>query len=106
MLALFPQGAINPSPQKPMNDLFYLSRFFVEFGPFPKKDILDLKKRGLLYSTDYLLAVGGDVWMQIDEWMNSLTAAPVKAAKAATAAKAPTKAATKAPAAKKSKSAA
>ena len=89
-----------------MNDLFYLSRFFVEFGPFPKKDILDLKKRGLLYSTDYLLAVGSDVWMQIDEWMSSMAAAPGKAAKAAAAAKTPAKAATKAPAAKKSKSAA
>ena len=89
-----------------MNDLFYLSRFFVEFGPFPKKDILDLKKRGLLYSTDYLLAVGSDAWVQIDEWLSGLTGAPVKAAKAATAAKPPAKAAPKAPAAKKSKSAA
>jgi hypothetical protein len=89
-----------------MNDLFYLSRYFVEFGPFPKKDILDLKKRGLLYPTDYLLAVGSDAWVQIDEWMSSMAAAPVKAAKAATAVKPPAKAATKVPAAKRSKSAA
>lgn len=90
-----------------MNDLFYLSRFFVEFGPFPKKDIIDLKKRGLLHSTDYLLAAGSDAWVQIDEWMSSLVAAPVKATKAATTtAKPPTKAPAKAPAAKKSKTAA
>lgn len=89
-----------------MNDLFYLSRFFVEFGPFPKKDILDLKKRGLLYPTDYLLAVGSDAWVQIDEWLSGLTAAPAKATKSAAAPKGAAKTATKAPATKKSKSAA
>lgn len=89
-----------------MNDLFYLSRFFVEFGPFPKKDILDLKKRGLLYSTDYLLAVGSDAWVQIDEWLSGLTAVPAKVTKPTAAPKTAAKTATKAPATKKSKSAA
>lgn len=87
-----------------MSDTIYLSRFFVEFGPFAKKDILDLQKRGLLHETDYLLADGSTVWVHKDEWLSGTTGpAP---AKPPVAKKAPAKPAAKAPAAKKAKSAA
>lgn len=85
-----------------MKDLVYLSRAFVEFGPFAKKEILDFQKRGLLTATDYLRDEGSDSWVHYQEW---LTVVPMPAPKLVkkTAEKAP---ATKAPAAKKSKKAA
>jgi hypothetical protein len=89
-----------------MSDTIYLSRFFVEFGPFAKKDILDLEKRGLLHETDYLLADGSTAWVHKDAWLSGATTPAKPAAKkvpAKPAAKAPT---AKAPAAKKAKSAA
>ncbi|MHB1080918.1 MAG: hypothetical protein ACYC67_16060 [Prosthecobacter sp.] len=85
-----------------MKDLVYLSRAFVEFGPFAKKEILDFQKRGLLSETDYLRDEGSDSWVHYQEW---LTVVPMPAPKLVkkTAEKAP---AAKAPAAKKSKKAA
>ncbi len=85
-----------------MKDLVYLSRAFVEFGPFAKKEILDFQKRGLLTATDYLRDEGSDSWVHYQEW---LTVVPMPAPKLVkkTAEKAP---AAKAPAAKKSKKAA
>jgi hypothetical protein len=85
-----------------MKDLVYLSRAFVEFGPFAKKEILDFQKRGLLTATDYLRDEGSDSWVHYQEW---LTVVPMPAPKLVkkTAVKAP---AAKAPAAKKSKKAA
>lgn len=85
-----------------MKDLVYLSRAFVEFGPFAKKEILDFQKRGILTETDYLRDEGSDSWVHYQEWM---TVAPTPAPKPVkkTAEKAP---AAKAPAAKKSKKAA
>ncbi len=90
-----------------MKDLVYLSRAFVEFGPFAKKEILDFQKRGILTDSDYLRDEGSESWVHYQEW---LTVVPmpepklVKKAPAKTpAAKAPE---TKTPAAKKSKKAA
>ena len=85
-----------------MKDLVYLSRAFVEFGPFAKKEILDFQKRGILTETDYLRDEGSDSWVHYQEW---LTVVPIPAPKLVkkTAEKAP---AAKAPAAKKSKKAA
>lgn len=85
-----------------MKDLVYLSRAFVEFGPFAKKEILDFQKRGLLTATDYLRDEGSNSWVHYQEW---LTVVPMPAPKLVkkTAEKAP---AAKAPAAKKSKKAA
>ncbi len=85
-----------------MKDLVYLSRSYVEFGPFAKKEILDFQKRGLLTATDYLRDEGSDSWVHYQEW---LTVVPMPAPKLVkkTADKAP---AAKVPAAKKSKKAA
>lgn len=53
-----------------MKDLVYLSRAFVEFGPFSKKEILDFQKRGLLKDTDYLRDEGTDTWLHCQEWIS------------------------------------
>ena len=85
-----------------MKDLVYLSRAFVEFGPFAKKEILDFQKRGILTETDYIRDEGSDSWVHYQEWV---TVVPMPAPKLVkkTAEKAP---AAKGPAAKKSKKAA
>ncbi|MFO1483230.1 MAG: hypothetical protein U1F71_07655 [Verrucomicrobiaceae bacterium] len=80
-----------------MKDLVYLSRAFVEFGPFTKKEILDFQKRGMLSSADYLRGEGSDTWLHYQEW---LTVVPMPAPKLVK------KPVTKAPAAKKAKKAA
>lgn len=61
-----------------MKDLVYLSRSFVEFGPFTKNEILDFQKRGLLTDTDYLRDQGSDTWLHYQEW---LTIVPMPAPK-------------------------
>ncbi|MDZ4405162.1 hypothetical protein [Prosthecobacter sp.] len=87
-----------------MKDLVYLSRAFVEFGPFAKKEILDFQKRGILSSADYLRDEGSDTWLHYQEW---LTVVPMPAPKLVKKPAAPKAAApAKAPAAKKSKKAA
>ena len=98
-----------------MKQLLYISRTFVEFGPFPAAEILDFNKRGLLRDTDYVRYDGQDDWIYIQDWVATVaskasakatkapakSAAPAKAAKAKTPAKAPAKpAAKKAPAKK------
>ncbi len=61
-----------------MKDLVYLSRSFVEFGPFTKAEILDFQKRGLLSDSDYLRDQGSDTWLHYQEW---LTVVPMPAPK-------------------------
>jgi hypothetical protein len=80
-----------------MKDLVYISRSFVEFGPFAKKEILDFQKRGLLAVTDYLRDEGSEQWLPSQEW---LAIVPMPAPKLGK------KPAVKAPAAKKAKKAA
>jgi hypothetical protein len=83
-----------------MKDLVYLSRAYVEFGPFSKKEILDFHKRGILSETDYLRDDGSSSWVHYQE---SLTVVPMpepklvkKPAAKEPAAKAPAKKARKA----------
>jgi hypothetical protein len=88
-----------------MKDLVYLSRAFVEFGPFSKAEILDFQKRGLLNDSDYLRNEGTDAWLPCQEWMSIIPLPAPKVVKrpAAKSAKPATKAA--APPAKKKKAA-
>ncbi len=83
-----------------MKDLVYLSRSFVEFGPFNKKEILDFQKRGLLADTDYLRDDGSDTWRSRAEWLTIVPMPTPKLVKKPTAkvaaAKAPAKKAVKA----------
>lgn len=65
-----------------MKDLVYLSRSFVEFGPFTKKEILDFHDRHLLTGSDYLCDEGSENWLHYQEWLNAAPkAAPAPAAK-------------------------
>lgn len=86
-----------------MKDLVYLSRSFVEFGPFAKTEILDFQKRGILTASDYLRDEGSTTWVHYQEW---LTVVPMPAPKLVKKTAAKAAPATKAPAAKKSKKAA
>lgn len=92
-----------------MNQPLYISRTFVEFGPFPAAEILDFNKRGLLRETDYVRYDGQDDWIYIQDWVATtapkapakVTKAPAKApAKSSAPAKAPAKAPSKAAKAK------
>jgi hypothetical protein len=87
-----------------MKDLVYLSRAFVEFGPFAKKEILDFQKRGLLTPSDYLRDEGSNSWVHYQEWLTVVPMPEPKLVKKP-AAKAAAPAA-KAPATKKAKKAA
>ena len=68
----------------------FLSRNFVEFGPFTPAEMTAFAGRGLLLETDYVKEVGGHVWQPYMEWAASL------------AEPRPEKVAVKKPAAKKS----
>ncbi|WP_395716161.1 hypothetical protein [Prosthecobacter sp.] len=85
-----------------MKDLVYLSRSFVEFGPFTKKEIIDFQKRGLIADTDYLRDEGSDNWLHCQEWLTIVPMPAPKLVKKPAAKEAPAKA----PAAKKAKKAA
>ena len=88
-----------------MKDLVYLSRSFVEFGPFTKKEIVDFQKRGLLSTADYLRDEGSESWVHYQEWLTVVPMPEPKLVKAPAAKPAPAKTApaAKAPAAKKAK---
>jgi len=86
-----------------MKDLVYLSRAFVEFGPFAKKEILDFQKRGLLSESDYLRDEGSETWLHYQEWMTIVPMPAPKLVKRPASTKTVAKAA---PTAKKSKKAA
>ena len=65
--------------------MLYLSRAFVEFGPFAAEEMLSFNQRGLLKDTDYLRAEGSDHWVHVSEW-SPTPSAPI-AAKASPAKK-------------------
>ncbi|HRH99310.1 MAG TPA: hypothetical protein PLB55_25430 [Prosthecobacter sp.] len=88
-----------------MKDLVYLSRAFVEFGPFAKKEILDFQKRGILSSADYLRDEGSDTWLHYQEWLTVVPMPEPKLVKKPAPAKAAVKTAAKAPAKKAKKAA-
>ena len=59
----------------------YISRSFVEFGPFETAELLDFNKRGLLQDSDHIRAVDGDAWLSLSEWLPvtpAVEAAPAK----------------------------
>ena len=94
-----------------MSQSLYLSRSFVEFGPFSAEEMKDFFNRGLLKSSDYISADATATWLHVEEWAASLNPAPAEAkpvpsseptsAKKASTPKAGAKPAEPAPAAKK-----
>lgn len=79
-----------------MSATIYLSRAFVEFGPFAPDEIVAFKKRGLLREIDHIRNHGKDDWIPLATWLASLappfkstiTSAKEPVAKKATAKKA------------------
>ena len=56
--------------------LLYISRLFVEFGPFGANEIQSFIQRGLLSETDYLRVQGEEDWMHISDWTPPFTYQP------------------------------
>lgn len=68
--------------------MLYISRAFVEFGPFPASELLSFHQRGILKETDYVRVEGSDDWLHVDDWAAEAKPAPVVAAKKPAAKKA------------------
>jgi hypothetical protein len=74
----------------------YISRNFVEFGPFKAEELVDFHSRGILGELDHVREDGHDDWLFIGEWIakagkGTASAAAAPAAKKAAAKKAPAK---------------
>ena len=54
-----------------MKNTLYLSRSFVEFGPFSATEMQDFYSRGLLKDSDYISADSAGAWLHVNEWMAS-----------------------------------
>jgi hypothetical protein len=58
--------------------LLYISRLFVEFGPFEANEIQSFIQRGLLSETDYLRVQGKEDWINISDWTPPFTYQPTQ----------------------------
>lgn len=65
-----------------MKDALYLSRSFVEFGPFPTAEMFSFYNRGLLADSDYVRGASSDDWVHVNDWVASLPADEPPAPKA------------------------
>ena len=80
-----------------MSKPVYISRNFVEFGPFKTEELVDFHQRGILGELDHVREEGHDDWLFIGEWIakagknTAKPSAPPAAKKAAAAKKAPAK---------------
>lgn len=68
--------------------MLYLSRAFVEFGPFPSSELLSFHQRGILKETDYVRVEGSDEWLHVEDWAAQKKPSPAKVAKKPAAKKA------------------
>jgi hypothetical protein len=57
--------------------MLYLSRAFVEFGPFSAEELSSFHQRGILKETDYVRSEGAEEWLHIEDWAASLAQPPV-----------------------------
>ena len=55
-----------------MKKLVYLSRAFVEFGPFTTEEIKDFNTRGVVRDIDHLRYHGEDDWIPAPAWLAAL----------------------------------
>jgi topoisomerase IA-like protein len=86
-------GKLQSLPHPDMKNLIYISRAFVEFGPFSDSELLNFLSRGILREGDHFRHHGLDDWLSLDEWQASTAPSKKPAAKAAK--KAPAKKAAK-----------
>lgn len=65
-----------------MTSLLYLSRAFVEFGPFTSAEMQGFYSRGILKDSDYIRQESSDTWLHVSEWADALppVVAPASAA--------------------------
>lgn len=62
-----------------MKHLYYISRNFVEFGPFALAEITNFKTRGVLNDHDYVRADKDHHWKPLAAWIKENTkAAPAE----------------------------
>lgn len=67
----------HPKTMKPQK--IFVSRNYVEFGPFEAAEILDFHKRGIATNADHLHVIGTDTWITLGDWLAAQTAgAPSK----------------------------
>ncbi|MDB6137866.1 MAG: hypothetical protein JWO94_938 [Verrucomicrobiaceae bacterium] len=78
-----------------MSTPIYISRNFVEFGPFKSEEIVDFHSRGILGELDHVRNEGQDDWVFISEWIIKTTGPAPKPTVKPKAAPAPVAAAAK-----------
>lgn len=71
--------------------MLYLSRAFVEFGPFPSSELLSFHQRGILKETDYVRVEGSDEWLHVEDWAAQTKPSPPPVSKKPAAKKAAVK---------------
>ena len=49
----------------------YLSRAFVEFGPFTEEEVITFYQRGILHISDHVRTLAEPDWMAVSEWAAS-----------------------------------
>lgn len=54
--------------------MLYLSRAFVEFGPFTSPEMQAFHARGILKDSDYIRPESSDSWVHVNEWAAALPA--------------------------------
>ena len=68
--AIFASRVSITKQDKIMKDAYFLSRAYVEFGPFPAAEMLGFFDRGLLKETDYILGESTkSTWLHPTEWV-------------------------------------
>ena len=66
----------------------YLSRNYVEFGPFEPAEISDFLQRAIVTGADHLHITGTDAWITVNDWLAAQArSAPARAKAARPAAK-------------------
>ncbi|TDU62525.1 hypothetical protein EI77_04626 [Prosthecobacter fusiformis] len=54
-----------------MKDSLYLSRSFVEFGPFAETEMLSFYTRGILQDSDYVRDGAKGEWVHVNDWAST-----------------------------------
>lgn len=71
----------------------FLSRNYVEFGPFEAAEILDFHRRGIAADGDHLHVIGTDAWITMGDWLAAqLVKTPARSKATKPAAKQPARA--------------
>jgi hypothetical protein len=54
----------------------FLSRNFVEFGPFTTDELSGFASRGIVLASDFVKGNGSESWVPSSEWLASLNGPP------------------------------